>query len=116
MIKISLDESYVFDLLSIYEVKLSVSTENKREQILKSLIKLRTEIEEQIGIELFNEITTSLEYTLLRSANKRVFDLVERANETKLSKETADANYQRYIRKIELQTKFFDNDITEVKL
>jgi len=116
MIRISLDESYVFDLLSIYEVKLSMSTGKKREQILKSLIKLRIEIIDQIGSKLFNEIIASLEYTLLQSANKLVFDLVDRAHETKLSKETADANYQRYIRKSELQTKFFTSDMMEVKL
>jgi hypothetical protein len=116
MLKISLDESYVFDLLSIHEVKLNASTGSKREQVLKSLISLRNEIIEQIGLELFNEITSSLEYTLLQSANKLVFELVDRAGETKLSKETADANYQRYIRKTELQAKFFNNSLSEVKI
>jgi DNA polymerase IIIc chi subunit len=96
MLKISLDESYVFDLLSIHEVKLNASTGSKREQVLKSLISLRNEI--------------------LQSANKLVFELVDRAGETKLSKETADANYQRYIRKTELQAKFFNNSLSEVKI
>jgi hypothetical protein len=45
-----------------------------------------------------------------------VFDLVDRAGETSLSKQTAEANYKRYIKKVELQTKFFDNQITEVKI
>jgi hypothetical protein len=53
---------------------------------------------------------------MLVNINQIVFDLVDRANETQLSKLTADANYQRYIKKIELQNEFFKNMITEIKL
>ena len=52
----------------------------------------------------------------VEQANKEVFDLVDRAGETYLSKLTADANYKRYQKKVELQTKFFNNGVSEVKI
>lgn len=116
MIKISLDEAYVFDLLSIYSVKIDNSKENKRELNIVNYESLQKEIVEQIGVEKFNEIIQSQEYKELKISNQTVFDLVDRANENELAKITAQANYQRYIKKIELQKKFFGNSITEVKL
>jgi len=117
MLKISLDESYVFDLLSIFEVKLSAAESlTKQEQLQRSYNTLREEIVDQVGIDLFNQIISSDQYNMLRKANQLVFDLVDRAHESALSKETADANYERYLRKVEIQTKFFTTQITEVKL
>jgi hypothetical protein len=117
MIKISLDESYVFDLLSIYDVKIDCSNENdKRDKLIQSYINLQNEIIESIGKKLFDSIISSNEYIELKNSNKLVFDLVERANETELSKLTADANYKRYLNKIALQKQYFNNELTEVKL
>lgn len=116
MLKISLDESYVFDLLSIQEVKLAASTGQKREQILKSYDMLRREIVDQLGLTVFNSVIDSVEYLKLRTANKLVFDLVDRAGESKLSKLTADANYDRYLCKKDIQEVFFGSGLTEVKV
>ena len=116
MLQISLDEAYVFDLLSIYQVKINNAHDQKLDQLKKTYEVLSNEIIEQIGQELFSKIISSIEYYELIKINQIVFDLVDRANETQLSKLTADANYQRYIKKIELQNEFFKNTITEVKL
>jgi hypothetical protein len=116
MIKISLDEAYVYDILSIYAVKIENSEGEKRQKSLDSFNKLSEEIQNQIGMVKHHSIINSSAYFDLKHANKEVFDLVDRAGETYLSKLTADANYKRYIKKVELQTKFFDNQITEVKI
>ena len=116
MIKISLDEAYVYDILSIYAVKIENSKGEKKQKSLESFNKLSEEIQNQIGITKHHSIINSSDYFDLKQANKEVFDLVDRAGETSLSKQTAEANYKRYIKKVELQTKFFDNQITEVKI
>lgn len=116
MIKISLDEAYVYDILSIYAVKIENSQGEKRQKSLDSFNKLSQEIQKQIGEDKHHSIINSVAYFDLKQANKEVFDLVDRAGETSLSKQTAEANYKRYIKKVELQTKFFDNQITEVKI
>jgi hypothetical protein len=117
MIKISLDESYVFDLLSIYEVKIDYSIDlEKKSKLEQSYNLLKLEIIETIGDELVVDILSSKEYAELKQSNKVVFDLVDRANETELSKLTADANYMRYLNKILLQNKFFNTNLTEVKI
>ena len=117
MIKISLDESYVFDLLSIYEVKLKRSLDSeKKEKLQQSYNTLLQEIIYSIGLNLFSIIKDSSEYSKLKECNESVFDLVDRAGETELSKMTADANYARYLNKVSLQNKFFENTLTEVKI
>jgi hypothetical protein len=116
MIKISLDESYVFDILSIYEIKIKKSDGDKQKKLKLSHQLLETEIIEQIGIIKYNEIKSSNEYDLLCESNKNVFELVDRASESQLSKITADANYERYLHKINIQKNFFQIENTEVKL
>lgn len=116
MIKISLDEAYVYDILSIYAIKIENSEGEKRQKSLDSFNKLSQEIQKQIGEDKHHSIINSSAYFDLKQANREVFDFVDRAGETSLSKQTAEANYKRYIKKVELQTKFFDNQITEVKI
>lgn len=116
MIKISLDEAYVYDILSIYAVKIENSEGEKKQKSLDSFNKLSEEIQNQIGIAKHHSIINSTAYFDLKQANKEVFDLVDRAGETYLSKLTAEANYKRYEKKIQLQTQFFNNQITEVKI
>jgi len=116
MIKVSLDEAYVFDLLSIYAVKIDNSDGDKKKQSLKNYNLLSNEILEEIGVDKFTDIILSDEYKELKDSNQIVFDLVDRASENKLAKKTADANYDRYIKKIKLQNKFFKTSISEVKI
>ena len=54
MITISLDESYVFDILSIYQVKKIKSPDNPVH--FDNFNRLHSEIEAQIGTDKINEI------------------------------------------------------------
>ena len=116
MLKISLDEAYVFDILTIYQVKIDNATGENKEKTLKASSELGNEIISQIGQDLFIQILLSKEYKNLLNSNKIVFNLVDRKNESEISKLTADANYDRYLKKIELQKKFFNNELIEVKI
>jgi hypothetical protein len=116
MIKISLDEAYVFDILSIYEVKVSKFLGQKLETTLESMSKLIIEIKEQIGDDLYDQIIKSKVYAGLLEANRNVFDLVDDASKSDgLAKMVDQANYERYIFKSNLQNEFFSTNITEVK-
>jgi len=112
MLKINLDEAYVFDLLAIYELKKNKG--NKESE--KSFLNLKEEIKHQLGYNLFYDIKDSPLYHNLYLSNEKVFNLVDRAGESEISKETANANYERYLAKKELQKQFFKEELTETKL
>jgi hypothetical protein len=116
MIKISLDEAYVFDILSIYQVKINNFTGDKLTTTKNAMLELAGEIKDQIGEQKFDDIISSYEYAELICANQKVFNLVDLVQaDTGLAKETDDANYERYLKKIQLQQKFFHNDLRETK-
>lgn len=116
MIKVSLDEAYVFDMLAILDVKKASFTKEKLDSVLSAYSEMTSEIIEQIGEKKFNEIIQSFEYNNLIEANKLVFDLVDRTKvEGGLAKEVDDANYNRYLKKQALQSQFFINKMKEVK-
>lgn len=113
MIKISLDEAYIFDYLSILEVKYSI---NKKKSIYANILRVSNEIIDQIGFELFDKILKSEEYRNLKDKNKFVFDLVEKAEKSDgLANEVALANIDRWNFKNKLQEKFFKSQTEEVK-
>jgi hypothetical protein len=112
MLKISVDYGYAFDVLAIIEVKNKIV--GKKNQ---NYYKLYKEIEEQIGREKMNEVINSNEYIKLIETNQKVFDLVDQAQKDNgLAKQVDSANYERYIVKTNLQKKFFNENITEIKL
>ena len=116
MIKISLDEAYVFDLLSIFQVKINNFTGEKLEKTIQTMSNMIEEIIEQIGKDLYEEIINSQFYKELVDANQYVFDLVDQSKENdNLAKITDDANYARHVKKMALQKHFFKNDLTEYK-
>ncbi len=116
MIKVSLDEAYVFDMLAILDVKKASFTKEKLDSVLSAYSEMTSEIIEQIGEKKFNEIIQSFEYNNLIEANKLVFNLVDRTKvEGGLAKEVDDANYNRYLKKQALQSQFFINKMKEVK-
>lgn len=112
MLKISVDYGYAFDMLAILEVKNSFL--NKKND---NYIKLYNEIETQIGSEKMNTILKSKEYQNLIITNKKVFDLVDKAQKDNgLAKQVDSANYERYTSKVNLQKVFFNAEITEIKI
>ena len=116
MIKISLDEAYVFDLLSIFQVKINNFTGEKLEKTIQTMSDLIEEIVDQVGKDLYNQIIDSSYYEELVDANQYVFDLVDQSKENdQLAKITDDANYARHVKKMALQKHFFNNELTEFK-
>lgn len=112
MLKISLDYGYAFDMLAILEVK-NLFLNKKNDNYLR----LYSEIESQIGQEKMETILKSKEYKDLVVTNKKVFDLVDKAQKADgLAKQVDSANYERYISKVNLQKIFFDTEVTEIKI
>ena len=118
MIKISLDEAYVFDLLSILDLKRNKSTKKEDNQKhIENYNNLYDEISEQITDIKMHQIIKSQEYKDLIDINTKVFDLVDLGKEREgLTRITAMANYDRFILKNKLQKKFFQNPLKEVKI
>lgn len=105
MLNITVDEAYAFDYLAIQIVK------NSEMQYLIS-----SNLQEQLPETLYNDIINSDEFKGMIKANQLVFDCVERARYGSISaKELDTANMQRHYAKIQLQTKFFNKDLTEKK-
>lgn len=118
MLKVSLDEGYVFDILSIYLVKSELAeTPQKRAISLKAAHKLSKEIEEQIGFDKFVPLVNSHYFRALKDANKETFELVAEARENTdgLAKRVDAANLKRYECKVALQKAFFGTEPTEIK-
>lgn len=112
MIKLLVDEAYAFDYLSILDIKKNINQINYTNwEICKENLSY------EIGKDTIEEILTSEEYKKMLEVNKLTFDAVEKAryggNIT--AKEVDAANLQRHKRKLELQRKFFDNNLTEYK-
>lgn len=116
MLKISLDEAYVFDMLAVFDVKIKKLTGEKLLLTLDKYSSMAKEVIEQIGADKYNEITLSSEFMKMIDANMKVFELIDESkNDTGLAKITDDANFERHIAKMALQKKFFENELTEVK-
>lgn len=116
MLKISLDEAYVFDMLSVFDVKMKNLDGEKLLKTIEKYSDMVEEVVEQIGKEKFDQISQSLEYQKMVFANQKVFELIDESkNDTGLAKITDDANYERHIAKMALQKRFFNSELTEVK-
>jgi hypothetical protein len=117
MIKISIDESSAFDILSIYQLKISNSeTEEKRMLNESNFTDLYTELSRQLSTDLLTSILTSDEYKNLLAANLETFLVVDKAKTDEvLASEVDKKNYKRFICKKNLQVRFFKNDLSETK-
>jgi hypothetical protein len=108
MIKISLDEAYVFDMLSVFDVKIKNFDGDKLAKTVEKFADMREEVVEQIGKDKYDQIASSLEYQKMVYANQKVFDLIDESkNDIGLAKITDDANYERHVAKMALQKRFF---------
>jgi hypothetical protein len=111
MITLLVDEAYAFDYLSILHVKKSVN-----QQVESSWKECFDYIKNQIGENMMQDIINSKEYHGMIEANQITFDAVEKARYGEITaKEVDNTNMLRYQRKLELQAKFFNNILTEVK-
>jgi hypothetical protein len=112
MIRITVDEAYAFDYLSIIEIK------SKNNNIVNdALTIIRNDLISQLGDKLVNEILSSEQYLNLYNANKLTFDVVDKAKKDEVTASYLDkCNYKRMISKKELQHKFFQNNLSELKI
>lgn len=116
MLKISLDEAYVFDMLSVFDVKIINLSDEKLAKTLEKMSVMVKEVIDQIGEDKYQEIIASDEYDKMVEANQKVFELIDQSKfDDGLAKITDDANYDRHIAKMALQKRFFDSELTEVK-
>jgi hypothetical protein len=112
MIKITVDEAYAFDYLSILNLKYNLGYLE-----LEKLDTIKKDVEDQIGTELFTLIMSSPEYDSLLEANKLTFDAVDQAKTDKVLASYVDmCNYKRQISKQSLQKKFFQKELSEIKV
>lgn len=114
MLSISLDEGAVFDILSINIVKFQRNPNNVVADAMEYMV---DEIKSQIGIQKFIEVTESEEFKELIRINGVVFDLIDKAQKGDgFAREVQDGNFKRYTQKTLLQKKFFNTNVTEIKL
>lgn len=102
---IPVDPGYMFDFLSIYQVKSSkvLSLIN-----INNFVTTSDHIKKQITDELFEKIINSSEYINLYEINERLFNLVDAVKKDPcLGKQLDDEVYNRYLAKKSLQEKFF---------
>ena len=117
MIKISIQECQVFDMLSIIEIKIeNARVSGNREKLLElseSKRLLIKEITGEIGGNKFMQAYYSPQYSEIYKSNQETFDLIDRAkNDNGLAKITDEANYKRHGVKKKFQEVIFGNKIS----
>jgi len=119
MVKISVDEAYAFDILSIYAVKMINCTDPLRHKSSSIAYNcLFNELEQTFGYEKMRDIMNSKEYRSLFRANEDTFHLVDKirsSNEVSVGKDIDNANMERFFCKRRLQEKFFEGKLLETK-
>lgn len=112
MIDICVDEAYAFDYYAIMELKFQKGA--IPEFLLK---KIEYKITKQLGVELFQTIIESSEYKKLYETNSNTFDAVDKAKTNQVTAQEVDrTNYERMMAKKALQSKFFENVLSEQKI
>jgi len=119
MIRVSLGEGFIFDILSVLDVKLTKFPANKRAKHNYDFFV--SEIEREIGVKKLNEVYASPEYKKLFAINSALFDLIDENHRRKDRGDPIEdpdpMNFERAQLKHALQTKFFpDSDFVEQKL
>ena len=119
MVKISVDEGYAFDILSIFQVKIHNCTDaSKIETSKRGFSTLYEELKAQLGQNKLSEIINSKEYDDLYTENQTTFvlvDAIRASNENSIGKDIDLNNLRRFECKRKLQSKFFNTEMVETK-
>lgn len=115
MIKLTLDEGYCYDFLSIARVKM---VKNDTKQNAMNFGRAYADIEEQVGKEVHARVLASEEYARLYAVNEYLFRLVDQAKVDSVKASDVDREvYNRWLAKKALQEKFFpDKPFQENKI
>ena len=109
MVELIVDESYAFDYLSILQIKSEKNKDFDKFELISNDLKTK--------IEKYDIIMKSNEYQDLYIINLKTFNAVDLAKDNKVdAKYVDDCNYNRYLCKVKLQEKFFDDDLIEKKI
>ncbi len=110
LVKVSVDEGYGYDMLSIMAVK-RVKVQSRDSDL--NFDRLSRELERQVGMEMHGRVLDSHEYKQLLAVNTTIFDHID---EIKLPGrvplpadgiKTDELNHQRYQLKKAIQSRFF---------
>ncbi len=114
MILLPVDEGYAFDFLAILEVKSTIIGGSK---VNAQLRECEDKLRDQVGDPLFSDIKKSEEYQKILEANTDVFHRIERlrGGADVTAKDIDDLNSVRFVRKKDLQSKFFNSESLESK-
>jgi hypothetical protein len=105
------DWGYLWDYLSIFEVKMKKKQEEKT---IRNFLECCMHIQTQLDEKLFHSILSSPEYKNLVEVNSNLFDLVDASKNDSVLASTVDAGvWSRFLAKKALQEKFFPE--TELK-
>ncbi len=119
MVTISVDEGYAFDILSVFEIKMTQCTDpDKKQRSEHGYNVLCTELIQQIGVDRFHEILNSEEYHQLLRENTKTFqlvDIIRASKEVSVGKTIDETNLSRFKAKYNLQSKFFNTNMVETK-
>ena len=112
MINILVDEAYAFDYLSILEVKKQKSSASNN-----AWIKCHAHLQKQFHSEKWMSMLCSKEYEKMIKANELTFDAVDKAKNNEVTAQYVDhCNYQRHVAKQNFQKKFFNSELSELKI
>jgi len=112
MINIIVDEAYAFDYLSILDLK-----RQKSSVCYDAWLNCYQHLQSQFENEKWLSIIHSFEYKNMLQANDLTFNAVEKAKNNEVSAKYVDeCNYQRYLAKESFQKKFFNSDLSEIKI
>lgn len=115
MIKISVDEAYAFDMLSILLIKNGALQTIESEAIANKMIdELKARLRDS-----FSNVMASVEFSNLYAANLKVFNLINliktRPEQPGDASVIDRGNYERYLAKKALQEKFYPNETLSEK-
>jgi hypothetical protein len=112
MINLTVDEAYAFDYLSILEIK-----KQKSSNANSAWENCFSNIQNQFDSEKWLSIINSEEYKNMIKANLLTFEAVDKAKNNEVSAQYVDyCNYQRHIAKENFQKKFFNTNLSELKI
>jgi hypothetical protein len=112
MVSINVDEAYAFDYLSILEVK-----KQKSSLGIETWSKCYVNLQIQFNSEKWFLMINSEEYKNMIKANELTFEAVDKAKNNEVTAQYVDyCNFQRYTAKQNFQKKFFNSDLSEIKI
>ena len=112
MILLQVDEAYAFDYLSILDLKRQKYSDN-HDAWMRCYIFLQNQFDSKKWLSMIE----SEEYKNMIIANTLTFDAVDKAKNNQVSAQHVDyCNFQRHTAKKQFQKKFFDNNLSELKI